>query len=107
MPASDADLCAALQRVGYDAFRPGQERVIRALLDGRDVLALPPTVAGRSLSYQAEHEVLRPAEGESSRPLGYSFSRCSTSSSNRPSEARIHCSVRSVPSLRSCSSLFV
>ncbi|HEY7956677.1 MAG TPA: ATP-dependent DNA helicase RecQ, partial [Polyangia bacterium] len=33
-------------------FRPGQEQVIRDLLAGRDVLAIMPTGAGKSLTYQ-------------------------------------------------------
>ena len=33
-------------RFGYDAFRPGQEAVVSALLSGRDVLAVMPTGAG-------------------------------------------------------------
>jgi len=33
-------------------FRPGQEQVIRDLLKGRDVLAIMPTGAGKSLTYQ-------------------------------------------------------
>ena len=33
-------------RFGYDAFRPGQEAVVSALLAGRDVLAVMPTGAG-------------------------------------------------------------
>jgi ATP-dependent DNA helicase RecQ len=37
---------------GYTNFRPGQEEVIDALLSGRDVLAIMPTGAGKSLCYQ-------------------------------------------------------
>ncbi len=40
------------QRFGFTAFRPGQDRVIAALLDGRSVLAVMPTGAGKSLCYQ-------------------------------------------------------
>ena len=34
---------------GYDSFRQGQESVINAVLDGRDILAVMPTGAGKSL----------------------------------------------------------
>ncbi len=37
---------------GFDAFRDGQEPVIRALLDGRPALAIFPTGGGKSLCYQ-------------------------------------------------------
>ena len=37
---------------GYDAFREGQERVVAALLAGRDALAIMPTGAGKSVCYQ-------------------------------------------------------
>ena len=37
---------------GFASFRPGQEPVIDALLDGRNVLAVMPTGAGKSLCYQ-------------------------------------------------------
>lgn len=37
---------------GYDTFREGQEAVIDALLAGRDVLAVMPTGAGKSICYQ-------------------------------------------------------
>lgn len=43
----------ALRRYfGYDAFRPGQEGVVDALLSGRDALCVMPTGAGKSLCYQ-------------------------------------------------------
>ncbi len=37
---------------GYDSFRSGQERLIGAILDGRDVLGIMPTGAGKSICYQ-------------------------------------------------------
>lgn len=37
---------------GYDGFLPGQERAVDALLDGRDVLSIMPTGAGKSLCFQ-------------------------------------------------------
>ena len=37
---------------GYDAFRAHQEPIIDHLLDGRDVLGVMPTGAGKSLCYQ-------------------------------------------------------
>jgi len=42
-----------LQRqFGLSGFRPGQESAIRALVEGRDVLGIMPTGAGKSLIYQ-------------------------------------------------------
>ena len=37
---------------GFDAFRPGQEPVITAIMEGCSVLAVMPTGAGKSLCYQ-------------------------------------------------------
>ena len=37
---------------GFEAFRPGQEAVIEALLAGRNVLAVMPTGSGKSLCFQ-------------------------------------------------------
>ncbi len=40
------------ERFGFTDFRPGQQRVIEALLAGRSALAVFPTGAGKSLCYQ-------------------------------------------------------
>lgn len=40
------------ERFGFSAFRSGQEEVIRAVLAGRDVMAVMPTGQGKSLCYQ-------------------------------------------------------
>lgn len=37
---------------GYDAYKPGQEKIIDAILSGKDVLAIMPTGAGKSICYQ-------------------------------------------------------
>src|SRR6478736_1218539 len=47
------DLRGVLQSTfGHSDFRPGQEPVIRALMEGQSALALFPTGAGKSLCYQ-------------------------------------------------------
>ncbi|HSN13053.1 MAG TPA: ATP-dependent DNA helicase RecQ, partial [Anaeromyxobacteraceae bacterium] len=43
---------------GIQSFRRGQEQVLRAVLAGRDVLAVMPTGSGKSLTYQLTSQVL-------------------------------------------------
>ncbi len=40
------------QTFGYDAFRPGQEQAVRAVVAGRSAAAIFPTGSGKSLCYQ-------------------------------------------------------
>ncbi len=49
---------ALADHFGYQSFRPGQERVIEAVLAGRDVMAVMPTGAGKSVCYQVPAAVM-------------------------------------------------
>lgn len=42
----------ARERFGIQHFRPGQREILEAVFNGRDVLALMPTGAGKSICYQ-------------------------------------------------------
>lgn len=50
VPASA--LAALKHYFGYDSFRPGQSGLVSAILQGRDVLGVMPTGAGKSICYQ-------------------------------------------------------
>jgi ATP-dependent DNA helicase RecQ len=55
-----SELKPALTRLfGFEDFRPGQEQVVQAAVEGRDTLALMPTGSGKSLTYQLA-AMLRP-----------------------------------------------
>jgi ATP-dependent DNA helicase RecQ len=43
---------------GYPTFRPGQAEVIEAILEGRDCIAVMPTGAGKSLTFQIPARLL-------------------------------------------------
>ena len=56
---AEPDLRARLKTLfGFDSFRPGQEAVIAAVMAGRDCLAVMPTGAGKSLTYQLPARLL-------------------------------------------------
>ena len=49
----EANLIDLLQETfGYESFRPNQENVCKAVIEGRDVLLVMPTGSGKSLCYQ-------------------------------------------------------
>jgi len=56
-PSSDPH--AVLREVfGFESFLPGQEEVIEAVLAGKDCIAVMPTGAGKSLTYQLPARIL-------------------------------------------------
>ena len=56
--AMDAARDALTRYYGYADFRPGQQSLIQAVLEGRDALGVMPTGAGKSLCYQIPGIVL-------------------------------------------------
>ena len=60
VPSNIEDARAVLSRAfGYDGFRPGQERAVTAILDGRDTLVVLPTGGGKSVCFQVPALLLR------------------------------------------------
>jgi len=53
-----ADLDAALAKLGYPSFRPGQREAIETLLEVGRLLLVAPTGGGKSLTYQLPATVL-------------------------------------------------
>lgn len=59
MPPQTDPLAVLRQVFGFDDFRPGQREVIDAVLEGRDCIAVMPTGAGKSLTYQLPARILQ------------------------------------------------
>ena len=91
---------------GYPDFRPGQDAVIAAILAGRDVLAVMPTGAGKSMCFQLP-ALLRPGLTVVVSPLialmrdqvrqlqAFGVSAASLNSANEPGEnRRVHDAMR-------------
>lgn len=47
-----------IQSFGHNEFRPGQEDIVDYILEGRNVLAVMPTGAGKSICYQVPSQLL-------------------------------------------------
>jgi ATP-dependent DNA helicase RecQ len=57
-PGAPAPEAVLREVFGHQAFRPGQEEIVRAVLGGRDCVGVMPTGAGKSLTYQIPARVL-------------------------------------------------
>ena len=63
MTATPQPLDILRRTFGYDSFRPHQAEIVDAALAGRDVLAVMPTSAGKSICYQVPAIALAQASG--------------------------------------------
>ncbi len=52
MPTDISEFESGLSRFGLKSFRPGQSKVIEAVMNGEDCLCIMPTGGGKSLCYQ-------------------------------------------------------
>ncbi len=87
------------QTFGFKDFRSGQDDIISAVLDGRDVLAVMPTGGGKSLCYQLP-ALLRDGltlvvcplialmRNQVAQLQGYGVAAASLNSANEPGETR-------------------
>jgi ATP-dependent DNA helicase RecQ len=58
-PSKLSDPQEVLERVfGYSEFRPGQQKIIDAILRGQDCIGVMPTGAGKSLTFQVPAKIL-------------------------------------------------
>src|SRR5580658_6932676 len=99
--ATDLDAAHRTLRAtfGFEAFRPGQDEIVAAVLNGRDVLAVMPTGSGKSLCYQLP-ALLRDGLTIVVSPLialmrnqvaqlrGYGIAAAALNSANGPDESR-------------------
>jgi ATP-dependent DNA helicase RecQ len=56
--SGDAPLAVLREVFGFASFRPGQREVVDAVLDGSDCIAVMPTGAGKSLTFQIPARLL-------------------------------------------------
>ncbi len=99
---------SALKTVfGFDAFRPGQQEIVQAILGGENVLGVMPTGSGKSLCYQLP-AIIRPGLTVVVSPLialmrdqvrqlqSIGVEAAALNSANEPEEnRRVHQSLRS------------
>src|SRR5215218_7331084 len=57
-PTLDEARAVLRARFGFQQFRPGQERAVSAVLEGKDTLVVLPTGGGKSVCYQVPAMVL-------------------------------------------------
>src|SRR3569623_1638615 len=103
MATTMPDLAAARRSLratfGFDAFRPGQEEIVEAVLAGRDVLAVMPTGSGKSLCYQLPallsdgltvvvSPLIALMRNQVAQLCGYGVAAASLNSANDPGENR-------------------
>ncbi len=58
MKAMATPLDILIESFGHNEFRPGQADIVDHILDGRNVLAVMPTGAGKSICYQVPSQIL-------------------------------------------------